>query len=450
MTSPVIRSASSAPRRKVSVARSTSTSASRIGLPASSAMSRPSSSRRALMPGADLAQDPAALVGRQLAGDLEGGDGGLDGLLVLRLGGVVGRAGGRRRVGRVVDDRGRRATRPSGRRGRSDAAWCRRRWSSARLLPMGYVGIVQPAPAPPADPPRIRRWPDRPPCETPSGSSPARASGSRSSTPARRSATTRTSSVEADRAADGAPARPPGPAVGGGEALGPRRPPGDRRRRQGRHDRQGHGGVQPAGLPGHVVQGADRRGARPRLPVAGPQAHARARARSAIFNRSHYEDVLVVRVHDLVPKAVWSKRYDQINDFERMLADERHDDRQVLPVDRPRRAARAVPGALRRPDEALEVLAWATSRSASSGTTTRPPSTRRSRRRRPPWAPWYVIPANRNWFRNLAVATILADTMAGLKPAYPAAAGPAARTSSSSRGGVSAAPAGSAYGAGAP
>ena len=41
----------------------------------------------------------------------------------------------------------------------------------------------------------------------------------------------------------------------------------------------------------------------------------------AVFNRSHYEDVLVVRVHKLVPKAVWSKRYDQINDFEKLLAD---------------------------------------------------------------------------------------------------------------------------------
>ena len=40
-----------------------------------------------------------------------------------------------------------------------------------------------------------------------------------------------------------------------------------------------------------------------------------------IFNRSHYEDVLVVRVHNIVPKSVWSKRYDEINDFERMLGD---------------------------------------------------------------------------------------------------------------------------------
>ena len=144
-----------------------------------------------------------------------------------------------------------------------------------------------------------------------------------------------------------------------------------------------------------------------------------------IFNRSHYEDVLVVRVHDLVPRAVWSARYDQINAFERDARDERHDDRQVLPVDRSRRAARALPGALRRPDASAGSSRWATSRSASSGTTTRPRSTTRCRRPRPTSAPWYVIPANRKWFRNLAVATILADTIAGLKPTVPARAGPA-------------------------
>ena len=75
-----------------------------------------------------------------------------------------------------------------------------------------------------------------------------------------------------------------------------------------------------------------------------------------IFNRSHYEDVLVVRVHDIVPRKVWSARYDQINDFERHLTRQRHDDRQVLPVDRQGRAARTVPGTLRRSDQALEVL----------------------------------------------------------------------------------------------
>ena len=65
-----------------------------------------------------------------------------------------------------------------------------------------------------------------------------------------------------------------------------------------------------------------------------------------IFNRSHYEDVLVVRVHDLVPRRVWSKRYDQINAFEAAPGRDRDDDRQVLPVDRSRRTTRALPGPL--------------------------------------------------------------------------------------------------------
>src|SRR5579872_1900124 len=50
-------------------------------------------------------------------------------------------------------------------------------------------------------------------------------------------------------------------------------------------------------------------------------AHVPGAGEIAIFNRSHYEDVLVVRVHDLVPEKIWRKRYDQINDFERMLSE---------------------------------------------------------------------------------------------------------------------------------
>ena len=75
-----------------------------------------------------------------------------------------------------------------------------------------------------------------------------------------------------------------------------------------------------------------------------------------IFNRSHYEDVLVVRVHDLVPKAVWSKRYDQINDFERTLAANGTTIvKFFLSIDRDEQRER-FQDALRRPDEALEVL----------------------------------------------------------------------------------------------
>jgi PPK2 family polyphosphate:nucleotide phosphotransferase len=138
-----------------------------------------------------------------------------------------------------------------------------------------------------------------------------------------------------------------------------------------------------------------------------------------IFNRSHYEDVLVVRVHDLVPKRVWSKRYDQINDFERTLSEsgttivkfflmiDRDEQRQRFQerYDNPKKRWKFSMSDL------AERKHWddyqAAFDEALSKTST-------------PWAPWYVIPANRNWFRNLAVSTILADTMAALKPAYPA------------------------------
>ena len=74
----------------------------------------------------------------------------------------------------------------------------------------------------------------------------------------------------------------------------------------------------------------------PRTPALG---------RVSIFNRSHYEDVLVVRVHELVPKSVWEQRYEQINDFERLLARERDDHRQVLPAHLEEGATRAAAGA---------------------------------------------------------------------------------------------------------
>jgi PPK2 family polyphosphate:nucleotide phosphotransferase len=140
-----------------------------------------------------------------------------------------------------------------------------------------------------------------------------------------------------------------------------------------------------------------------------------------IFNRSQYEDVLVVRVHGLVPRRVWSKRYEQINDFERTLTEngmtivkffltiDREEQRQRIQdrYDNPKKRWKFSLG------DIAERKLWddyqAAFDEALSKTST-------------PWAPWYVIPANRNWFRNLAVSTILADTMAGLKPAYPAPA----------------------------
>ncbi|HVL52899.1 MAG TPA: polyphosphate kinase 2 family protein, partial [Vitreimonas sp.] len=138
----------------------------------------------------------------------------------------------------------------------------------------------------------------------------------------------------------------------------------------------------------------------------------------AIFDRSHYEDVLVVRVHELVPRDRWELRYEQINAFERMLAEEGTTILKLfLWISREEQAERlraryADPtkrwkfrlGDLderRRWDDYVVAFEEALSRCSTDT------------------APWYVIPANRKWFRNLAVAEILADTIAALDPQYP-------------------------------
>jgi len=140
-----------------------------------------------------------------------------------------------------------------------------------------------------------------------------------------------------------------------------------------------------------------------------------------IFNRSQYEEVLVVRVHGLVPKALWSKRFDQINEFEQLLADEgttivkfflyidRDEQRERLQarVDDPTKNWKFRLGDLDERklwDDYIAAYEDALSRCSTAA------------------APWYVIPSNRKWFRNLAVADILADTLDDLKPRYPKSA----------------------------
>ena len=137
-----------------------------------------------------------------------------------------------------------------------------------------------------------------------------------------------------------------------------------------------------------------------------------------VFNRSHYEDVLVVRVHDLVPKEVWSRRYDQINAFERLLVEEgttilkfflyidRDEQRARLQarLDDPSKRWKFRLGDLeerKRWDDYVAAFEDMLERCSTDD------------------APWYVIPANRKWFRNLAVAEILADTIDDLNPRYP-------------------------------
>ncbi len=142
------------------------------------------------------------------------------------------------------------------------------------------------------------------------------------------------------------------------------------------------------------------------------RAHLRTPGKGdvVIFNRSHYEDVLVVRVHNLVPKSVWSKRYDLINDFEKMLmANGTHILKFYLHISPQEQLSRF---AQRLDDPARN---WKISESDYSERKLWPQyveayedamaltSTKR--------APWYVIPANHKWFRDLAVSQIIADTM---------------------------------------
>jgi PPK2 family polyphosphate:nucleotide phosphotransferase len=142
------------------------------------------------------------------------------------------------------------------------------------------------------------------------------------------------------------------------------------------------------------------------------------RGEIGIFNRSHYEDVLVVRVESLVARDVWSRRYAQINDFERTLAAAGTTILKFfLHIDRDEQRER-FEARLADPTKTwkfrladLDVRKrWNDYMAAYEDALTRCSTEE---------APWYVIPANRKWFRNLAVAEILADTLEALDPRYP-------------------------------
>ena len=142
------------------------------------------------------------------------------------------------------------------------------------------------------------------------------------------------------------------------------------------------------------------------------RAHQRAPGRGevVIFNRSHYEDVLVVRVHKLAPKSVWSKRYALINDFEKMLSANgtrilkfflhiSPDEQLVRFKERLDDTARH--WKISESDYSEREL-WQEYISAFEDALEKT-STRH--------APWFVIPSNHKWFRNLAISQIVADTL---------------------------------------
>jgi PPK2 family polyphosphate:nucleotide phosphotransferase len=137
-----------------------------------------------------------------------------------------------------------------------------------------------------------------------------------------------------------------------------------------------------------------------------------------IFNRSHYEDVLVVRVHNLVPKSVWSKRYDQINDFERMLSENGvRIVKFLLYISKDEQAKRfrerlddKTKNWKFSPDDIKEREYWNDYIRAFEEAL---------RRCSTEHAPWYVIPANRKWFRNFAISEILRETLEDMDLKYP-------------------------------
>ena len=145
-----------------------------------------------------------------------------------------------------------------------------------------------------------------------------------------------------------------------------------------------------------------------------------------IFNRSHYEDVLIVRVHQLVPPALWAARYDQINRFERHLADNGTTILKFfLHISKDEQRAR-LQARLDDPAKKWKITAadvaerrfWNDYTAAYEEALSRCSTA---------WAPWFVIPANKKWFRNLAVSAILVEALEKLNPQFPKPAAGIAR-----------------------
>lgn len=145
------------------------------------------------------------------------------------------------------------------------------------------------------------------------------------------------------------------------------------------------------------------------------------RGEIVIFNRSHYEDVLAARVRGIVPPEVWRPRYDQINDFERLLAEtgtvilkfflfidrDEQKERFQARLDDPAKQWKFRRGDLEDRqlwDEYMKAYEDALSRTSQEH------------------APWYVVPSNKKWFRNLVVATILVKALEDLDIQVPEAA----------------------------
>lgn len=180
----------------------------------------------------------------------------------------------------------------------------------------------------------------------------------------------------------------------------------------------------------HVMRGINPQGVQVtgfKVPTAEELAHDflwRVHQRTpplgmiGIFNRSHYEDVLVVRVEELVPPAVWEARYDHINAFERLLADsgvtlvkfflhiskaeqkKRFEER----LSKPSKHWKFARGDLKVRDKWEQYMAAYEDAISRCNT---------------PWAPWHIVPADKKWYRNLVISQVLVETLEKLDLRYP-------------------------------
>lgn len=146
--------------------------------------------------------------------------------------------------------------------------------------------------------------------------------------------------------------------------------------------------------------------------------HVPGKGELVIFNRSHYEDVLIVRVHDWIDEAECQRRYQQINDFERMLVEEgttlikfflhisKDEQKQRLleRIDTPEKQWKFSTTDL--PERALWDKYMQAYENMLNATSTE-------------IAPWHVIPANHNWYRNVRVAEVIVDVLRSLNMVYP-------------------------------
>ena len=192
-------------------------------------------------------------------------------------------------------------------------------------------------------------------------------------------------------------------------------------------DTSGKGGIMR-----HVVGACDPQGVRItafKAPTAEERAHPFLwRIRKAlprpgeigVFDRSHYEDVLIARVRSLVPRAVWSRRYAQINGFEKSVAASGTEIVKVMLHISPEEQRERLAARLDRPDkywkynpgDVDERLLWPAYREAYEAALERCNADH---------APWYVVPADRKWYARWAVMTLLADHLERLDPKWPPA-----------------------------